>query len=106
MELVGSNHASISGYATVTGVNSKKALGKNTMLIATIATNEFSMVVPTANLVSEFNPVFRTGAEGCNVQFSYVYGLNGGQIQLNEFTVDGVEYNTSDNAFLTVYVMN
>ena len=75
-------------------------------LQATINTNFFSVYVPVDALSSSFNPVFRTGAESCNVQFTYVYGIAGGQIQLNEFTVDGVEYNTHSNTSLTIYAMN
>lgn len=104
--LVGSSSASSTNYATIGGVNAKVAGYKMLYLQATINTNFFSVYVPVDSLVSGFNPVFRTGAEGCNVQFTYVYGIAGGQIQLTEFTVDGVEYNTHTNTSLVIYAMN
>lgn len=104
--LVGSSCASSTSYATVGGVNAKVAEYKMLYLQATINTNFFSIYVPVDALASGFNQTFRTGAENSNVQFTYVYGVNGGQIQLNEFTVDGVEYNTHTNANLVIYAMN
>lgn len=103
--LIGSSSASPTGYATIGGVNAKVAGYNMLYLQATINTNFFSVYVPVDALASGFNPVFRTGAEGSNVQFTYSYGIAGGQIQLNEFTVDGVEYNTHTNTSLTVYAM-
>ena len=103
--LIGSASASSNSYATVRGINEKVAGYKMLYLQATINTNFFSLYVPVDALSSGFNPIFRTGAENCNVQFTYVHGVSGGQIQLNEFTVDGVEYNTHTNTSLTIYAM-
>ena len=104
--LVGSSSASSTSYATVVGVNAKVAEYKMLYLQATINTNFFFFFFPVDALASGFNPTFRTGAENSNVQFTYVYDVDGGQIQLNEFTVDGVEYNTHTNANLVIYAMN
>ena len=103
--LIGSSSASSTGYATVLGINAKVAGYKMLYLQATINTNFFSVYVPVDALASGFNPTFRTGAKNCDVQFTYAYGIGGGQIQLNEFTVDGVEYNTHTNTSLTIYAM-
>lgn len=103
--LIGSSSASSTSYATIGGINAKVAGYKMLYLQATINTNFFSVYVPVDALSPAFNPVFRTGAENCNVQFTYVHGVAGGQIQLNEFTVDGVEYNTHPNTSLNIYAM-
>jgi len=104
--LVGSAHASSTSWATITGVNTEVAGYKMLYLQATIGVSFFTIYVPVDALTSSFNPVFRVGADGCNVQFTYTHGFNNGSIQLSKFTVDGVEHNTDQNATLTVFAMN
>lgn len=99
---IGEANPSISGYATINDINSKI---KN-LLICTVnaGNNIVTFHIPKYLLNASLSiPIyFRDGNSTCDVRVAYVGTVNGGQIQLTNVTIDGIDYKTNSDVVFNI----